>query len=131
MTTDPVSDMLTRIRNSLSRRQDTVELPFSKTKIDILKVLKDKGLILEYNVVDIDKTKKNIVVSLKYVYGKPAITELKRVSKPGRRVYAGYQEIPVVKNNYGFMIISTSKGIKDTNTARKEKIGGELMCEIF
>ena len=136
MVNDSIADMLTRIRNGLVRRHDTVVFPASKLKQGVLEVLKNKGLIESYEVLDSDKSgknasKKDISVTLKYNHGKPAITNLKRVSKPGRRVYTDYLHIPVVRNNYGFMVISTSKGIKDTFTARKEKLGGEVICEVF
>jgi small subunit ribosomal protein S8 len=130
---DPIADMLTRLRNAISRKHEKVEFPFSKIKEDILKVLKDNERIESYEVVNVNKSgsKKDIVVQLKYYGNKPAISELKKISKPGKRVYASYRELPVIKNNYGFVIISTSQGVIDSITARKEKIGGEIMCEIF
>ena len=128
--TDPIGDMLTRIRNGLSRKLDVIEFPYSKIKESILSVLKQRNLISDYSVKG-EGFKKNLSLSLKYSNGIPAITELKRISKPGRRVYTDYLSIPVVKNNYGFMILSTSKGTKDTFSAKKEKIGGEIMCEIL
>ena len=130
MVTDTIADMLTRIRNGLSRRLEVVEFPYSKMKESVLVVLKQRHMIDEFTVAN-EGVKKSISVKLKYYNGTPAITELKRISKPGRRVYTDYKSIPVVKNNYGFMILSTSKGIKDTFSARKEKLGGEIMCEIL
>lgn len=132
MVNDPIADMLTRLRNALTRKKDSIELPYSKMKFGVLEVLKSRGLIDSCEIVGEEKDAKKILkVNLKYVKGMPAITHLKRVSKPGRRVYTDYKSIPVVKNNYGFVILSTSRGIKDTFSAKKEKVGGEIMCEIF
>jgi small subunit ribosomal protein S8 len=133
MTPDPIADMLTRLRNALSRGNETVLVPYSRLKSSILEVIKNRGLIENFEVVEANKsgTKKNLVVQLKYIQGKPAITDLKRVSKPGRRVYTDYKNIPTIKNNYGFVILSTSKGILDTFSARKGKLGGEIMCELY
>ncbi|MEI7603734.1 MAG: 30S ribosomal protein S8 [bacterium] len=133
MVTDPIADMLTTIRNGLARRHDKISVTYSKMKIGVLEVLKARGMIGEFEVVDTDKLgkKKNISIGLKYYQGKPAITTIKRVSKPGKRIYTDYKSIPVVKNNYGFVILSTSRGIKDTFTAKREKVGGEIMCEVF
>lgn len=128
--TDTIGDMLTRLKNALDRGHDTVSIPYSKTKTAVLDVIKNRNLITEYTVTT-EGIKKNIIVTLKYNHGKPAITDVKRISKPGKRVYADYRSIPVVKNNYGFVIISTSKGIMDTFTAKKNKVGGEIMCELI
>jgi len=132
MVTDPIADMLTTIRNSLEKKHEYVSIPYSRMKAEVLEVLKKKKMIEDYLVIDAEKiTKKALKITLKYISGKPAITLLQRVSKPGKRVYTDYKNIPVVKNNYGFMIISTSKGIKDTFSARKEQVGGEIMCQVL
>lgn len=130
MTTDPIGDLLTRMRNAISRKHDTVDIPHSKLKAGVLDVLKYKHLIEGYTEFE-EGTRKYLKVSLKYVNNKSVITELTRISKPGRRVYADYKTIPVVRNNYGFMILSTSKGVMDTFRAKKEHLGGEIMCEVF
>lgn len=128
--TDPIADMLTRIRNGQTRGQETVTFPYSNMKKGILEVLKERNMISNFSESG-EGTKRVLSVELKYTNNKPAITSIKRVSKPGRRVYADYRSIPVVKNGYGFVILSTSKGIKDTRTAKHEKVGGEIMCELF
>jgi len=131
MVTDPIADMLTRIRNANAMRYKEVEIPSSKLKVEIAKILKDKGFINDY------KIKKNnvqdiIVLSLKYGEKKErVITGLKRISKPGLRVYAKANEIPRVLNGLGIAIISTSKGIMTDKEARENSLGGEVLAYIW
>ena len=126
MLTDPIADMLTRIRNAHLALHKEVSVPRSKMKQSLAAILKQEGY-----VNDITEDDKNIVISLKYHQGKPAICGLKRVSKPGRRVYVGSSQIPRVQNGLGICILSTSSGVLDGVSAHDRKIGGELLCEIW
>lgn len=129
--TDPIADMLTRIRNANVMRYKEVEVPASKIKVEIARILKDEGFISDY------KIKKNnvqniIVLNLKYGQNKErVITGLKRISKPGLRVYAKAEEIPSVLNGLGIAIVSTSKGLMTDKEARKESLGGEVLAYIW
>ena len=128
--TDPIADMLTRIRNVLMVGKPEVVVPYSKIKEQIANVLHREGYILSFRV-DGNDYKKNIVMQLKYVDGKPAISSLKRVSKSGRRVYAGKEDIPVVLDGLGITIISTSQGLMTGYESYKKGVGGEVLCEIY
>ena len=131
MVTDPIADMLTRIRNANQMRYKEVEVPASKIKNEIARILKDEGFIEDYKV-EKDNTQGTIVLTLKYTDKKErVITGLKRISKPGLRVYANSNEIPKVLNGLGIAIISTSKGIMTDKQARKENIGGEVLAYIW
>ena len=130
MVTDPIADMLTRIRNALMVRHDTVTIPASKTKLVIAKILKDEGFITDFTVVK-GKTDKTIKITLRYLDNQPVINGLERVSKPGLRVYVGSGEVPRVYGGLGISILSTSKGIMVGQDAWKQKLGGELMCHIW
>ena len=130
MVTDPIADMLTRIRNANQMRYKEVEVPASKMKKEIARILKDSGFIVDY------KVKKNniqdiLVLSLKYVDKERVITGLKRISKPGLRVYVKAEEVPTVLNGLGIAIISTSKGVMTDKKARKENVGGEVLAYIW
>ena len=128
---DPIGDMLTRIRNGQMRSSTTVRVPASKFRVKILDVLRDEGYILNYKL-SADKNKKNnISVDLKYNRGIPVIKEITRISKPGRRVYTKADSIPRIQNGLGIAIMSTSKGIMTDNDARKENLGGEILCKVF
>ena len=129
---DPIADMLTRIRNAQVARHDAVTLPASNTKKAIAKILLDEGYIKSYDVVD-DGLQGTLKVTLKYMNGKstPVITGLKRISKPGLRVYARCEELPKVLGGLGVAIISTSKGLMTDRAARKENLGGEVLCYIW
>jgi len=129
---DPIADMLTRIRNAQVARHDAVTMPASNTKKAIAKILLDEGYIKSYDVVD-DGMQGAIKVTLKYMNGKstPVITGLKRISKPGLRVYARCEELPKVLGGLGVAIISTSKGLMTDRAARKENLGGEVLCYIW
>ncbi len=128
---DPLADMLTRIRNAVMVKFDSVEMPSSTVKVDIAKVLKDEGYIVDYRVTD-DSLQGVLKVDLKYGSDREsAITGLKRVSKPGLRKYAKATAIPRVLNGLGIAIISTSKGVVTDKTARALNSGGEIICEVW
>jgi small subunit ribosomal protein S8 len=131
MMTDPISDMLIRIKNALMARHKTVVVPGSKLKLEIARILKDEGFIEDYRVVE-EKPQIKIEIVLKYDEKKrPVIAGIKRVSKPGRRIYRGYKELPRVLDGMGMAIISTSQGIMTDHEARKRRLGGEVICEIW
>ena len=123
---DPVADMLTRIRNAYGAYHKDLNVPTSKMKSSIAGILKEEGYITDYAVEDRD-----ISITLKYANGKPLITGLKKISKPGRRVYVGAADIPRVQNGIGICIVSTSKGLLEGAKAKEAKIGGELLAEIW
>ncbi|MCD6270422.1 30S ribosomal protein S8 [bacterium] len=128
---DPIADMLNRIINAQAVSKPIVEIPFSIVKFRIAEILNEKGFILDFKK-RIKKRKKYLIVILKYLEGnRPAISGFKRVSKPGQRIYKKAKEIKPVKNGYGLSIISTSKGIVDDSLARKQKLGGEVICEVW
>ena len=126
MLTDPIADMLTRIRNAHLALHKEVSVPRSKMKEAMASILKQEGY-----VEDVSVDERNITIALKYVKGRPAITGLKRISKPGRRVYVGAHQIPRVQNGLGICILSTSRGVLDGMTAHADKTGGELLCEVW
>ena len=129
--TDPIADMLTRIRNANAMKYKEVAMPASKTKTEIARILKDEGFIADYKIRN-DKPQKTLVLTLKYTNKKErVITGLKRISKPGLRVYTKSTDVPKVLNGFGIAIISTSKGIMTDNEARKEALGGEVMAYIW
>jgi len=129
--TDPISDMITRIRNAQLRALNTVIIPNSKLREKILEVLKEEGYISNYKTSSNEKNTKFLLVDLKYNNGVPVIKEISRVSKPGRRVYTKADSIPKIQNGLGIAIVSTSKGIMTDNDARSQKIGGEIICRVF
>ncbi len=128
MLTDPIADMLTRIRNAHLALHKEVSVPRSKMKKAMADILKQEGYVEDVNV---DEDNRNITITLKYVKGRPAIRGLKRISKPSRRVYVGAENIPSVQNGLGICILSTSRGVLDGTTAREQKSGGELLCEVW
>ena len=128
---DPIGDMLTRIRNAQMRSLSSVKIPASKVRAKILEVLKKEGYISDYKLLSDEKEKNSLSVDLKYDNGNPVIKEIKRVSKPGRRIYAKADSIPAIQNGLGVAIVSTSKGIMSDNEARNQNIGGEIICRIF
>ena len=128
---DPISDMITRIRNAQLRTLYNVKIPSSKFRAKILEVLKQEGYISNYKVLSDSKNKNSLVVDLKYHNGLPVIKEIKRVSKPGRRIYASADSIPRIQNGLGVAIVSTSKGIMSDNDARLKNVGGEIICRVF
>ena len=128
---DPIGDMITRIRNAQLRALFKVKIPSSKFREKILNVLKEEGYISDYKILS-DPNNKNILeVDLKYHNGTPVIKEIKRISKPGRRVYAKATSIPKIQNGLGLAIVSTSIGIMSDNDARTKKVGGEIICRVF
>ena len=128
---DPIADMLTRIRNAQVARHDTVTMPASNMKKSIAKILQSEGYIKSYEVID-DGLQGEIKVTLKYLDKKqPVIVGLKRISKPGLRVYAACEDLPKVLGGLGIAIISTSKGIMTDKAARKENLGGEVLCYVW
>ena len=129
--TDPIGDMITRIRNAQMRLLSDVSIPSSKFRAKILDVLKDEGFISNYKFTGEVGKKGELVVNLKYYNGTPVIKEIKRISKPGRRIYAKALSIPKIKSGLGVAIVSTSKGIMSDNDARLKNIGGEIICKVF
>jgi small subunit ribosomal protein S8 len=128
---DPIADMLTRIRNAIMVRHDSVQVPASKIKVAIAKILKDEGFIADYEIVK-GKPHRMIKVQLRYLEdNKPAISGLKRISKPGLRMYVHKREIPRVYGGLGIAIISTSQGLKTGQQAWHQKSGGELLCYVW
>ena len=128
---DPVGDMITRIRNAQMRTLNKVTIPSSKFRAKILDVLKQEGYISNYTVSSDQGNKSSLVINLKYSNGSPVIKEIKRVSKPGRRIYARADSISKIKNGLGLAIVSTSIGIMSDNDARTKNVGGEIICRVF
>ncbi len=129
--TDPVGDMITRIRNAHGRRKSTVRTPGSKLREHVLEVLKAEGYIRGYSVSPGDKGQSEIEIELKYYNGEPVIREIARVSKPGRRVYSSVADLPKVANGLGISILSTSRGVMSEHEAREHNVGGEIICSVF
>ncbi|PWL17765.1 30S ribosomal protein S8 [Falsochrobactrum shanghaiense] len=128
---DPIGDMLTRIRNAVGRRKTKVTTPASKLRARVLDVLQSEGYIRGYSQSEFVNGKAEIEIELKYYEGVPVIRELTRVSKPGRRVYVSVKSIPQVANGLGISILSTPKGVMADHEAREQNVGGELLCRIF
>lgn len=129
--TDPLGDMLTRIRNAQIRKRSKVLTPGSKLRTNVLEVLKAEGYIRGYTVTTHDNGRSEIEVELKYYDGSPVIKEIKRVSKPGRRVYSSVTTLPRVRDGLGISILSTSKGVMSEHAARDANVGGEVLCQVF
>ena len=128
---DPIGDMLTRIRNAQMRGKSTVSTPASKLRVWVLDVLADEGYIRGYEKTSSDDGHGAIEISLKYFDGIPVIRELKRISKPGRRVYLGVKDIPHVRQGLGVSIVSTPQGVMSDANARAKNVGGEVICTVF
>ena len=128
---DPLGDMLTRIRNAYGRKKSSVSTPASRLRARVLDVLKAEGYIRGYEEVTTEAGHVELEISLKYFEGQPVIRELARVSKPGRRVYAGAKEIPRVRQGLGVSIVSTPKGVMSDANARNANVGGEVLCTVF
>ena len=126
---DPIGDMIARIKNAQIRNHKKVELPSSKFKIKLAEVLKSEGYIIDYMVTE-DK-KPNLKINLKYNLGNPVISTIERVSKPGRRIFSSAESLPKINNGLGIAIISTPKGVMTDMDARKQKVGGEVICKVF
>ena len=129
--TDPLGDMLTRIRNGQAAKKDSVLTPASRLRASVLDVLQREGYIRGYTREEVSGPAATIRIELKYFEGQPAIQHVSRVSKPGRRVYAGSQSLPRVKNGLGITIVSTPKGVLSDAEARAENVGGEVLCQVF
>ena len=130
MNTDPVADMLARIRNALLARHEAVEIPFSRLKVRIAEILKQEGFVSDFSIQN--EFPASLRVQLKYGEGrKPAIVGMRRTSRPGRRVYVRHKHIPHVLNGMGISIISTSHGVVTDRDARKQAVGGEILCEVW
>ena len=130
MTTDPIADLITRIKNAHLARHTSVELPYSTVKKAIADILLQEGYVTEVTVKEAVPFS-TLFIALKYVGKLPAINEVKRLSKPGRRLYAPAKQVPKALGGYGITIISTSKGVMTDKRARKENVGGELLCQIW
>ncbi len=128
--TDPIGDMLARIKNSQLRNHKKVEMPSSNFKMKIADVLKNEGYINGFNV-DKNENKQVLIIDLKYNSGTPVISVIERISKPGRRVFSSAQSLPKINNGLGIAIISTPKGVMTDIDARKQKVGGEIICKVF
>ncbi len=128
---DPLGDMLTRIRNAQMRRKTRVTTPASKLRQRVLDVLQSEGYIRGYSMIEYGDGKSEIDIELKYYEGEPVIREIERVSKPGRRVYSSVRDLPRVNNGLGVSIISTPKGVMSDAEAREQNVGGEVLCRIF
>jgi len=130
--TDPIADMLTQIRNGIQAHHDRVELPASKLKVEIAKILKSEGFISNFKLVEENKTQAALRIYLKYSDdGEPVIHGIERISRPGRRVYRNKQEIPRVLGGLGLAIVSTSKGVLSGADAVKNGVGGEVLCQVW
>jgi len=127
---DPIGDMLARIKNSLLRNHKKVELPSSNFKVKIAEVLKNEGYIVDHKVSSIEN-KAVLEIELKYNYGSPVISTIQRISKPGRRIFSSAESLPKINNGLGIAIVSTPKGVMSDIDARKNKVGGEIICKVF
>ena len=128
--TDPIADMLTRIRNANAAKHASVSIPFSRIKESIANILKNEGYIVDYEIKE-EGTKKDIVVTLKFVDGEEVVKGLRRISKPGRRVYSSVENLPKVLGGLGIAIVSTPKGVLTDKECRKHSVGGEILCYIW
>ena len=129
--TDPLGDMIARIRNAQMRLHNKIEMPASSFKGKILEVLKREGFILDYSLNEKEENKKKFLIDLKYKSGSPVINNIQRISKPGRRIYASAESIPRIHNGLGIAIVSTPKGVMTDSEAKKQKVGGEIICKVF
>jgi small subunit ribosomal protein S8 len=130
MLTDPIADMLTRIRNAIQIKAEKVDIPISKMKLEMAKIMKEEGFIRAYKILK-DKKQGILRIILKYLDSGSVISGLKRISKPGQRVYVSRDEIPMVMGGLGIAIITTSKGILSDKACRRDGIGGEVLCHIW
>ena len=128
---DPIGDMIARLKNAQVRNHKKVVLPSSKFKTKIADVLKNEGFIIDYKVNENEGNKPDLEINLKYNYGSPVISTIERVSKPGRRIFSKAESLPKINNGLGIAIISTPKGVMTDVDARKQKVGGEIICKVF
>ena len=128
---DPIGDMIARIKNAQIRNQKMVNMPSSKFKTKLAEVLKIEGFIIDFKVDEVENNKSTLTINLKYNSGNPVINVIERVSKPGRRVFSSAESLPKINNGLGIAIISTPKGVMTDIDARKQKVGGEIICKVF
>ena len=128
---DPIWDMLARIKNSQLRMHKNVSMPSSNFKTKIAEVLKDEGYIIDFKVRTNENKKNQLTILLKYNYGNPVINSIERVSRPGRRIFSSAESLPKINNGLGIAIVSTPKGVMTDINARKQKVGGEIICKVF
>ena len=128
---DTIGDMIARLKNAQVRNHKKVVLPSSKFKTKIADVLKNEGFIIDYKVNENERNKPDLEINLKYNYGSPVISTIERVSKPGRRIFSSAESLPKINNGLGIAIISTPKGVMTDVDARKQKVGGEIICKVF
>tara|TARA_X000000368_G_C22694172_1_gene563893 strand:- start:202 stop:588 length:387 start_codon:yes stop_codon:yes gene_type:complete len=126
---DPIADLLTRIRNAQLAAHESVDIPYSKLKIEVVRVLQEEGYIEGFSITE--EVKSQINVSLKYAEGEPVIEHIKRISRPGLRIYKDSNSVPLVNGGLGVAIVSTNKGVMTDRAARKEGVGGEVLCTVF
>ena len=127
---DPIGDMIARIKNAQVRNHKKVELPSSNFKVKIAEILKSEGFIIDYKV-ETESNKPTLQINLKYYSGNPVISTIERVSKPGRRIFSSAESLPKINNGLGIAIVSTPKGVMTDMDARKQKVGGEIICKVF
>ena len=128
---DPIGDMLARIKNAQLRNHKILKLPSSNFKVKISEVLKKEGFIIDYKVENKKTNKFELIINLKYNLGSPVISAIERISKPGRRIFSSAQSLPKINNGLGIAIISTPKGVMTDIEARKQRLGGEIICKVF
>ena len=128
---DPIGDMIARIKNAQVRSHKKLELPSSNFKVKIADVLKNEGFIIDYKINKKESNKSDLMINLKYNSGSPVINTIERISKPGRRIFSSAQSLPKINNGLGIAIISTPKGVMTDIDARKQKLGGEIICKVF
>ncbi|MGX1098235.1 small subunit ribosomal protein S8 [Amorphus suaedae] len=129
--TDPLGDMITRIRNAAMRKKNSLQTPGSSLRMNVLEVLQSEGYIRGYTVTERENGRSEIDIELKYFDGEPAIKKIERISKPGRRVYSSVATLPRVANGLGVSILSTSQGVMSDHVARERNLGGEILCQVF
>ena len=128
---DPIGDMLARIKNAQSRNHKFINLPSSNFKVKIVEILKKEGFIIDYKIESQQSNKSALMINLKYHSGSPVINTIERISKPGRRIFSSAESLPKINNGLGIAIVSTPKGVMTDIDARKQKIGGEIICKVF
>ncbi len=128
---DPIGDMIARIKNAQLRNHKMIKLPSSKFKTKIAEVLKNEGFIINYKIESKESNTYDLLINLKYNSGSPVISTIERISKPGRRIFSSAQSLPKINNGLGIAIISTPKGVMTDIEARKQKLGGEIICKVF
>ena len=127
---DPIGDMIARIKNAQVRNHKKVELPSSNFKVKIAEILKSEGFVIDYKIKT-EENKPTLSINLKYLSGNPVISTIERVSKPGRRIFSSAESLPKINNGLGIAIVSTPKGVMTDIDARKQKVGGEIICKVF